>query len=162
MQNILSGFFFLSWASFLDMENLPQCVIGFELNQDVVFLKICTFLRSSFYSGAIRLRPIFWRANKLGFCSLLPSPLFKFGWEAKLLWSNFPKPSCLLLSPGVGRNLLSFLGNLKENAHCLQVWVQLVVASYWLDFFVRSKSRPKLTEWTNLIINDTVLTLPTI
>lgn len=36
---------FLSWTSF--EEKLPQCVVGFELNQDVVFLKICPFLRSS-------------------------------------------------------------------------------------------------------------------
>lgn len=38
---------FLSWTSFLGEEKLPQCVVGFELNQDVVFLKICPFLRSS-------------------------------------------------------------------------------------------------------------------
>lgn len=129
------------------------CVVGFELNQDVVFLKICPFLRSSeigavggwclcdcwcpsFYSWTIRLRPMFWRSNKLCFCWLLSLSLFKFGWEAKLLWRNFQKPSCLLL--GTEGNLLSFLGNLKENALSLQVWVQLVVASFWLGFFIMS------------------------
>lgn len=99
---------------------------------------LCDCWCPSFYSWTIRPRPMFWRANKLGFCWLLSLSLFKFGWEAKLLWRNFQKPSCLLL--GTEGNLLSFLGNLKENALSLQVWVQLVVPSFWLGFFIISSA----------------------
>lgn len=42
MQNIFSGFFCPGHHS-----RKSCCVVGFELNQDVVFLKICPFLRSS-------------------------------------------------------------------------------------------------------------------
>lgn len=142
---------FLSWTSF--EEKLLCCWVWTEprcgLPENLSFSKVlwnwscggwclCDCWCPSFYSWTIRLRPMFWRASKLCFCWLLSLSLFKFGREAKLLWKNFQKPSCLLL--GTEGNLLSFLGNLKENALSLQVWVQLIVASFWLGFFIMSSA----------------------
>lgn len=118
-------------------------LLGLNWSKMVVVLKICPFCEvlwnwrcggwclcdcwcPSFYPSTIRLRPMFWRANKLGFWWVLS--LFKFGWGAKRLWRSIQKPSGLLL--GTEGNLPSCLGNLRENALILQGLVQLAVASF--------------------------------